>query len=51
MEPQKTLKSLIKERNPIYSRADITIESKAKLSHSKMIEKIVTELKKNQIFV
>ena len=51
MEPQKTLKSLIKERYPIYSRADITIESKAKLSHSKMIEKIVTELKKNQIFV
>ena len=51
MEPQKALKILIKERSPIYSRADITIESKAKVSHSKMVEKIVTELKKNQIFV
>ena len=51
MEPQKALKSLIKERNPFYSEADITIESKPKVSHSKMVEKIVVELKKNQMFV
>ena len=51
MEPEKALKSLIKERNPIYSKADITIESKSKISHSKMVEKIVIELKKNQMFV
>ena len=47
----KVLKSLIRERNPIYSEADITIESKPKVSHSKMVEKIVVELKKNQMFV
>jgi len=51
MEPEKALKSLIKKRNPIYSKADITIESKPKVSHSKMVEKIVLELKKNQMFV
>ena len=51
VEPEKALKSLIKERNPIYSEADITIESKPKVSHSKMVEKIVSELKKNQMFV
>jgi len=51
LEPEKVLKSLIRERNPIYSEADITIESKPKVSHSKMVEKIVSELKKNQMFV
>ena len=51
LEPEKVLKSLIRERNPIYSEADITIESKPKVSHSKMVEKIVIELKKNQMFV
>ena len=51
LEPEKLLKSLIRERNPIYSEADITIESKPKVSHSKMVEKIVVELKKNQMFV
>ena len=49
VEPEKALKSLIRERNPIYSEADITIESKPKVSHSKMVEKIVSELKKSNV--
>ena len=40
MEPEKALKSLIKERNPIYSKADITIESKAKLVILKWLKKL-----------
>jgi len=51
IEPEKALKNLIKERNPIYSEADITIESKANVSHAIMVEKIVSELKKNKMFV
>jgi len=51
MEPEKALKSLIQERNPIYNQADITIESKANVTHSKMAEIIISELKKNNMFV
>ena len=51
MHPEKALKRLIKERNPVYSKADITIETKQKVSHSKMVEQIVSELNKNQMFV
>ena len=51
IEPEKALKRLIKDRNPIYSKADVTVESKPKVCHSKMVEKIVSELKKNQMFI
>ncbi len=50
MYPEKALKSLIKKRDPIYSKADITIESKTNISHSEMVEKIVSELNKNNLF-
>ena len=50
-EPEKALKNLITKRNPIYSKADITMESKTKVTHSKMVKKIVSELKKNEMFV
>ena len=49
--PKKELENLIIERNPIYNIADITVESKATISHSLMVEKIIDELKKNNMLV
>ena len=49
--PKKELKKLIIERNPIYNIADITVESKAYISHSVMVEKIIDELKKYNMLI
>ena len=47
--PKKELENLIKERNPIYKTADITIESKANISHIEMVIKIINELKNQNV--
>ena len=49
IEPEKALKRLIKDRNPIYSKADVTVESKPKSLSFQMVEKIVSELKKSNV--
>ena len=37
------------KRNPVYKKADITIESKANISHLAMVDKIIKKLKKHNI--
>ena len=49
--PQKKLEKLIEKRNPTYKTADITIESKSNISHSIMVKKIISELKKNKMLI
>ncbi|MFL2801672.1 MAG: shikimate kinase [Paracoccaceae bacterium] len=49
--PKKELEKLIIERNPIYNIADITVESKATISHSAMVDKIIDELKKYNMLI
>ena len=49
--PQKELEKLIEKRNPTYKTADITIESKSNISHSIMVKKIISELKKNKMLI
>ena len=43
------MNNLIKERNPIYSSADITVESKSNITQSEMVDQIVEKLKKNNM--
>ena len=47
--PKNTLNNLIKERNPIYSSADITVESKSNITQSEMVDQIGEKLKKNNM--
>ena len=49
--PKKKLENLIIKRNPIYKMADITVESKANISHTEMVKKIIDELKSHNILI
>ncbi len=47
--PKQELENLIIKRNPVYKKADITIESKANISHLEIVDKIIEKLKKHNI--
>ena len=47
--PKQELENLIIKRNPIYKKANITIESKSNISHLAMVEKIIKKLNKHKI--
>ena len=47
--PKQELENLIIKRNPVYKKADITIESKSNISHLAMVDKIIEKLKKHNI--
>ena len=47
--PKQELENLIIKRNPVYKKADITIESKANLSHLAIVDKIIEKLKQHNI--
>ena len=47
--PKQELENLIIKRDPIYKKANITIESKANISHLAMVDKIIKKLKKHNI--
>ena len=47
--PKQELENLIIKRDPIYKKANITVESKANISHLAMVDKIIKKLKKHNI--
>ena len=47
--PKQELENLIIKRNPVYKKANITIESKSNISHLAMVDKIIKKLKKHNI--
>ena len=49
--PKQELENLIIKRNPVYKRANISIESKSNISHLEMVDKIVKKLKKHNILI
>ncbi len=49
--PKLILSELIEKRYPIYSQADIVVESTANISHGIMVKKIVRELQKKNLII
>ena len=47
--PKQELENLIIKRNPVYKKANITIESRSNVSHLAMVDKIIKKLKQHKI--
>ena len=48
-DPKAFLKELIKQRNPIYKKADIVVSSPKNITHSSMVLKLIGALEENGV--